>query len=97
VSESRLVRSAAESYWRGETHRLIDRAGCVGRLIEEAAAAGAEQVVIVAAVPDPPGLHELRPPRPMAWAAFASKWHPPSRRRLATRSGSCITGSTACA
>ena len=25
VSDPRLVRFAAESYWRGETHRLIDR------------------------------------------------------------------------
>ena len=35
----------------------------IGRLLEEAAAAGAEQVVIVAATPEPPGPHELRPPR----------------------------------
>ncbi len=63
VSDPRLVRFAPDAYWRGETHRLTDRPGCVGRLIEEAAAAGAEQVVIVAAVPEAPGPHELRPPR----------------------------------
>lgn len=63
VSDPRLVRFAADAYWRGETHRLTDRPGCVGRLIEEAAAAGAEQVVIIAATPEPPGPHELRPPR----------------------------------
>lgn len=63
VSDPRLVRFAPDAYWRGETHRLIDRPGCVGRLIEEAAAAGAEQVVIIAATPEPPGPHELRPPR----------------------------------
>lgn len=63
VSESRLVRFAPESYWRGEVHRLTDRPASVGRLLEEAAAAGAEQVVIVAATPDPPGPHELRPRR----------------------------------
>ncbi len=63
VSEPRLVQFSPESYWRGETHRLVDRPGCLARLIEEAAAAGAEQVVIVAATPDPPGPHELRPPR----------------------------------
>lgn len=63
VSDPRLLRFAADAYWRGETHRLTDRPGCVGRLIEEAAAAGAEQVVIVAATPEPPGPHELRPPR----------------------------------
>ena len=63
VSEPRLVRFAADSYWRGETHRLIDRPASAARLIEEAAAAGAEQVVIVAAAAEPPGPHELRPPR----------------------------------
>lgn len=63
VSDARLVRFAPDSYWRGETHRLSDRPGSIGRLIEEAAAAGAEQVMIVAAAPEPPGPHELRPPR----------------------------------
>jgi hypothetical protein len=63
VSDPRLVQFSPESYWRGETHRLVDRPGCLARLIEEAAAAGAEQVVIVAATAEPPGPHELRPPR----------------------------------
>jgi len=63
VSESRLVQFAPDSYWRGETHRLTDRPASIGRLVEEAAAAGAEQVVIVAANADPPGPHELRPRR----------------------------------
>lgn len=63
VSAARLVRFAPDAYWRGETHRLSDRPGSIGRLIEEAAAAGAEQVMIVAATPEAPGPHELRPPR----------------------------------
>ena len=63
VSESQLVRFAPDSYWRGETHRLTDRPASIGRLLEEAAAAGAEQVIIVAATADPPGPHELRPRR----------------------------------
>ena len=63
VSDPRLVRFAPDSYWRGETHRLIDRPASIGRLLEEAAAAGAEQVMIVAATAEPPGPHELRPPR----------------------------------
>jgi hypothetical protein len=63
VSDPRLVQFAPDSYWRGETHRLIDRPACLARLLEEAAAAGAAQVVIVAATPEPPGPHELRPPR----------------------------------
>lgn len=63
VSDARLVQFAPDAYWRGETHRLIDRPAAFGRLLEEAAAAGAEQVVILAAIADPPGPHELRPPR----------------------------------
>jgi hypothetical protein len=63
VAEPRLMRFAADAYWRGETHRLADRPACLGRLMEEAAAAGAEQVVVVSASPELPGPHELRPPR----------------------------------
>jgi hypothetical protein len=63
VSDPRLVEFAPDAYWRGETHRLIDRPASFGRLLEESAAAGAEQVVIIAAAAEPPGPHELRPPR----------------------------------
>ena len=63
VCDARLVQFAPDAYWRGETHRLLDRPAAFGRLFEEAAAAGAEQVVVVAATADPPGPHELRPPR----------------------------------
>jgi hypothetical protein len=63
ICDSRLVQFAPDAYWRGETHRLVDRPAAFGRLLEEAAAAGAEQVVVVAAIADPPGPHELRPPR----------------------------------
>jgi hypothetical protein len=63
VNEPRLVRFAPDSYWRGEAHRLLDRPASTARLIEEAAAAGAEQLMIVAATPEPPGPHELRPTR----------------------------------
>jgi hypothetical protein len=63
ASEARLIRFTPDAYWRGETHRLVDRPASIGRLLEEAAAAGAEQVIVVAATPEPPGPHELRPPR----------------------------------
>lgn len=63
VSEARLVQFAPDAYWRGETHRLTDRPASIARLLEEAAAAGVEQVLVVAATPEPPGPHELRPPR----------------------------------
>jgi hypothetical protein len=41
---------AADSYWRGESHRLCDRSGAIARLLEELAAAGASQAIIVSAV-----------------------------------------------
>lgn len=46
-----FVTFSPDSFWRGETHRLCDRPGAVNRLLEEVAAAGATQAVIVTAVP----------------------------------------------
>ena len=63
VTEAALVRFAPESYWRGEVHRVTDRPASLGRLLEEAAAAGAEQLILVSASPEPPGPHELGRPR----------------------------------
>jgi hypothetical protein len=63
TTEPALVRFAPDGYWRGEAHRLVDRAGSLGRLLEEAAAAGAEQIILVSASPEPPGPHELSRPR----------------------------------
>lgn len=54
-----LVRFSAEGPWRGEAHRLCDRPEGLSRLIEEAAAAGAEQVILVAAIPPQGRAHEL--------------------------------------
>jgi predicted acylesterase/phospholipase RssA len=63
LTEPALARFAPDSYWRGEVHRLIDRPASLSRLLEEAAAAGAEQLILVAASPEPPGPHELARPR----------------------------------
>lgn len=63
LTEPALVQFAADGYWRGEVHRLVDRPSSLGRLLEEVAAAGAEQVIIVAATPSPPRPHELVPSR----------------------------------
>lgn len=38
---------APESYWRGETHRFCDRPGAAGRVLDDVAVAGAEQVIVV--------------------------------------------------
>jgi hypothetical protein len=52
-----LMTFAADCYWRGETHRVCDRPGAVSRLLEELAAAGVSQVIIVSAVAAPPPPH----------------------------------------
>lgn len=63
VCPPRLVTFAPDAYWRGEAHRLADRPSSIARLIEEVAAAGAEQLIVISAAPDPPGPHALRPTR----------------------------------
>lgn len=59
LTEPPLLQFATDTYWRGEAHRLIDRPQALSRLLEEAAAAGAEQVILVSAAPASPGPHEL--------------------------------------
>jgi hypothetical protein len=59
ATEPQLVTFAAEGPWRGETHRLCDRPGSLARLIEEVAAAGAEQVILLTAAPPSARVHEL--------------------------------------
>jgi hypothetical protein len=51
-----------DSYWRGETHRMCDRPGACARLLDEVAAAGVSQVLIVSAVAAPSEPHRLTPP-----------------------------------
>ena len=63
VSEPRVMSFAPDAFWRGESHRLADRTAAIGRVIEEAAAAGAEQLIVVSAAPELAGAHELRPAR----------------------------------
>ena len=63
IAEPALVTYAADSFWRGETHRLCDRAASINRLLEEVAAAGATQVIVVSAVAPVPAPHMLRVPR----------------------------------
>jgi hypothetical protein len=59
ATESQLVTFAREGPWRGETHRLCDRPGGTARLLEEVAAAGAEQVILITAAPPPGRAHEM--------------------------------------
>ncbi len=59
ATDPELVSFAAESYWRGETHRLTDRPGGLLRVLEEVASAGVRQVVLVTATEELGGPHEL--------------------------------------
>jgi hypothetical protein len=54
-----LTSFAPDGPWRGEAHRLCDRPGSLSRLLEEVAAAGAEQVILVTASPPAGRPHEL--------------------------------------
>jgi hypothetical protein len=59
ATEPHLLRFSTEGPWRGEAHRLCDRPEGLARLVEEAAHAGAEQVIVVSAAPPPGRAHEL--------------------------------------
>jgi hypothetical protein len=59
ATEPHVVRYAIDGPWRGEAHRLCDRPAALPRLLEEVAAAGAEQVIVLSAAPLPSRAHEL--------------------------------------
>jgi hypothetical protein len=47
LTDGHPIAFAIDSYWRGETHRLTDRSGAILRLLDEVAAAGVRQVLVV--------------------------------------------------
>jgi predicted acylesterase/phospholipase RssA len=59
ATDPHLVRFSAEGPWRGEAHRLCDRPDGLARLIEEAAHAGADQIILVSAAPPQGQAHAL--------------------------------------
>jgi hypothetical protein len=59
ATDPHLLKLAAEGPWKGEVHRVCDRPGSLARLLAEAAAAGAEQAIVVSAAPPPGRPHEL--------------------------------------
>jgi patatin-like phospholipase len=63
ATEAREVTFAPDGYWRGETHRLTDRPAALVRLLEELAALGVQQAVLVSASPESRGPHALSAPR----------------------------------
>ena len=62
VCDPQPINFAPDSFWRGETHRLCDRPSSVSRLLEEVAAAGASQAILVSAVAPNPKPHHLSAP-----------------------------------
>ncbi|HEY2432367.1 MAG TPA: patatin-like phospholipase family protein [Vicinamibacterales bacterium] len=54
-----LVRLAADGPWQGEVHRTCDRAASLRRLLEEVAAAGAEQLIVVSGAAPSARAHDL--------------------------------------
>ena len=59
ASDPHVVRFPIDGYWRGEVHRATDRPALLTRLLEEAAAAGVEQVLVVTATPEAGAPHAL--------------------------------------
>ena len=62
LTEPHLIAFSPESYWKGEAHRTCDRIGAVARLLDELAAAGVEQVIVVCPDSDRSGPHRLSKP-----------------------------------
>ena len=62
LTEPHVMAFSPESYWKGESHRLCDRAGAVSRLLEELTAAGVEQVIVVCPDSDRSAPHRLTRP-----------------------------------
>lgn len=63
ATEAHSVTFAADAYWRGETHRLCDRPAALIRLVDELIDLGVQQIVLVAATPEPAAPHALTAPR----------------------------------
>jgi hypothetical protein len=60
VTAPALVDFPADSYWRGERHRVCDRPELVARLIDELAGIGVEQVILISPAPPPAAPHAMR-------------------------------------
>ncbi len=63
ATEPHPVTFPADSYWRGETHRLCDRPASLVRLMDELIDLGVKQIVLVAGTEESGGPHALAPPR----------------------------------
>jgi hypothetical protein len=55
-----VVEFGADGYWRGERHRVCDRPDLASRLVEEVAALGVEQIILIGAAPASARPHAIR-------------------------------------
>ena len=62
LTDPHVIGFSPESYWKGEAHRTCDRVSTVARLLEELAAAGVEQVIVVCPDADRSAPHRLAKP-----------------------------------
>jgi hypothetical protein len=62
LTDPHLIVFSPESYWKGESHRTCDRVGAAARLLEELAAAGVEQVIVVCPDSERSAPHRLTRP-----------------------------------
>ena len=60
ASAPHSVQFPADSYWRGELHRVCDRPELAVRLVEESAVVGIEQMILVGAAPPAAVPHGMR-------------------------------------
>jgi hypothetical protein len=60
VAPPAVMEFPAASYWRGERHRLCDRPELATRLVDEMAAIGVEQVIVISPAPPAATPHTLR-------------------------------------
>jgi len=63
ATDYHTIRFGADTYWRGESHRLCDRPSSLARILEELDALGVEQTIVVSGAPESPGPHALTEPR----------------------------------
>lgn len=60
VTDPHVITFPVESPWRGESHLVVQRPGSIVRLVEEVVRAGAQQLIIASASPEPVGPHNVR-------------------------------------
>jgi hypothetical protein len=60
ASAPHVMTFPADGYWRGESHRVCDRPELVIRLLDDLAAVGVEQVILVSPAPPPASPHSMR-------------------------------------